>query len=112
MLGFVFFILAVVTATIATHRMRWAGVEPDVDAATPAPAETPARARVVAAAPVAGEAVFCGTAADAAAAKSPADTTPTTAAATSHPGLHFLSLSISISLPDIGFRYVGATRKT
>ena len=50
-------ILAVVTATIATHRMRWAGVEPDVDAATPAPAETPARARVVAAAPVAGEAV-------------------------------------------------------
>jgi len=50
-------ILAVVAATIATHRMRWAGVEPEVDAATPAPAETPARVRVVAPAPVASEAV-------------------------------------------------------
>src|SRR5206468_6717290 len=50
-------ILAVVTATIATHRMRWAGVEPDVDAATPAAAETPARVRVLAPAPVASEAV-------------------------------------------------------
>lgn len=51
-------VLAVVGGTIATHRMRWTGVEPGADAATPTPAEAPAvRVRVVAPAPVAGEAV-------------------------------------------------------